>query len=139
MCLKFNILDQCLCPDYLKDDENKVWIDKLIAAGHLEHQDNTDNADCMEVTKVTALYPSYKKNLASSPERVFCTAANATDSFSRAWFFYVTSNSTTRWLALDGLYQLKGETAGFVGILRGKGCCIRCACRAIMIKSFALL
>ena len=48
-----------------------MWINKLIAAGRLEHQNNTDNADCMEVTKVTALYPSYKRTLRARQREYF--------------------------------------------------------------------
>lgn len=138
ICLKFNILEQCPCPDYLKDEESQAWIDNLIAEGLLQRRDNMDNADFV----VTAMYPSRDDTIASSPERVFYTTVrmpNTTDSSSRAWFFYVSSNSAARWLAIDGLVQLKGETAGFVSFLRGSNCCVKCACRAIRTKSFVLL
>jgi hypothetical protein len=138
ICLKFNILEQCPCPDYLKDEENQMWIDNLIANGRLQLRDNMDDADCV----VTTMYPASEEKIASSPERVFCTAmkmSETTDSSSRVWLFYVTSNTAARWLAIDGLDQLKGETAGFVSFLRGRNCCVRCACRAIRTKSFVLL
>ncbi|KUL88823.1 hypothetical protein ZTR_03472 [Talaromyces verruculosus] len=95
ICLKFTILEQCPCPDYLKDEESQAWIDKLIAEGLLQRRDNVDNADFV----VTAMYPSSEETISSSPERVFCTAVkmpNTTDSSSRAWFFYVTVISVAR-------------------------------------------
>lgn len=131
ICLNFTILEQCPCPDYLTEEESQMWIDNLIAEGHLQRRDN-----------MGAMYPPSEEEIVNSPERVFGTAVqmpNTTDSSSRAWFFYVTSSSAARWLAIDGLVQLKGEKAGFGSFLRGSNCCVRCACRAIRTKSFVLL
>lgn len=134
ICLKFNILDQCPCPDYLQDEESQMWIDNVIAEGFLQRRDDMDDTDCL----VTAMYPSGEENIANSPERVFCIAVetlNPSDGSFRAWFFYVTSSTAARWLTIDGLVQLKGEAAGFVCYLLG----VRCACMALRTKSLVLV
>lgn len=142
MCLTFNIIDICPCPEFLKDEESKAWINQLITTGHLQKRGVLDSARLAEVVEVTRKYPSSAEKLASSPERVFCETLrrlDTTDSLSSAWYFFVTANTAARWLALDGLEQLKGEAAGFLNILRGKGCCVKCACSAVATKSFVLL
>jgi hypothetical protein len=142
MCLKFGILGRCPCMEDLTDEESKAWIDEMIATGVIAGSGSQEVSGRVDVSTVMVKYPLSQQELANSPERVLykvMAMRNPADQHRSAWFFFVTNDPAARWLALDGLDQSKGDTAGIASILRGKSCCARCACTEIASKSFVLL
>lgn len=142
MCLKFTVIDQCPCATSLRDEESENWIDKFIAGDGAWGRATLGTATRGAINGMIRKYPSDSGDLSLSRERVFCCPLgkhHPTHGSSMAWFFFVTRNPASRWLAIDGLDQLKGEDGGFQHILRGNNCCVRCACEVITTKSLVLL
>ncbi|KAK8128757.1 hypothetical protein PG984_009865 [Apiospora sp. TS-2023a] len=114
MCMKFQVLKNCTCTKQQGEAERRRAIDNVLVWPVAPKQDSEDDA-----VKYIAKHPEDERNASRNPERIFYS--------SRTWFFYVTGDSSARWLGLDNLDRLGLEEEGHKLVVRGRGCCVQCA------------
>lgn len=132
-CMGFGFLGPCPCSEEQTAFEDQAWIDSYLSRKSYRAH-----------TSVACKYPedgiSSRNDL--SPERIFCksTQDEVGGLSVDTWFFFISISGAARWLALDGMDDLRlQETSDYARLLRGRDCCISCAVNQVTTRSLILL
>jgi hypothetical protein len=126
MAMKFHVLKSCPCLTQQTEVERRRTIEKLLIWPAAAKQEAAQG-DTSYIVK----HPDDQWSVSRIPERIFYRG--------ETWFFFVTGDSSARWLGLDNLEQLGLEGEDYRLIVRGRECCVSCAMEHVRGPALVLL